>query len=129
MSDAAVRRRADQQRWANPGSAHDKIVRWSKILLPAGVGALIAILAFAPLQKEGDVSLLIARRNDHREIARRAGHRVAGNGDGRLGDCTSQVGTRFDPVHSAGLEHGDTHGSPSNHLRSRPTACGRSPRR
>ena len=62
MSDAAVRRRADQQRWANPGSAHDKIVRWSKIMLPAGVGALIAILAFAPLQKEGDVSFILDKK-------------------------------------------------------------------
>jgi lipopolysaccharide export system protein LptC len=62
MSDAAVRRRADQQRWANPGSAHDKIVRWSKILLPAGVGALIAVLAFAPLQKEGDVSFILDKK-------------------------------------------------------------------
>jgi len=62
MSDAAVRKRADQQRWANPGSAHDKIVRWSKIMLPAGVGALIAILAFAPLQKEGDVSFILDKK-------------------------------------------------------------------
>jgi lipopolysaccharide export system protein LptC len=62
MSDAAVRKRVDQQRWANPGSAHDRIVRWSKILLPAGVGALIAILAFAPLQKEGDVSFILDKK-------------------------------------------------------------------
>ena len=62
MSDAAVRNRAVKQRWANPGSAHDKIVRWSKILLPAGVGALIAILAFAPLQQEGDVSFILDKK-------------------------------------------------------------------
>ena len=62
MSDAAVRYRAVKQRWANPGSAHDKIVRWSKILLPAGVGALIAILAFAPLQREGDVSFILDQK-------------------------------------------------------------------
>jgi lipopolysaccharide export system protein LptC len=62
MSDAAVRKRVDQQRWANPGSAHDRIVRWAKILLPAGVGALIAILAFAPLQKEGDVSFILDKK-------------------------------------------------------------------
>jgi lipopolysaccharide export system protein LptC len=62
MSDAAVRNRAVKQRWANPGSAHDKIVRWSKVLLPAGVGMLIAILAFAPLQKEGDVSFILDKK-------------------------------------------------------------------
>jgi lipopolysaccharide export system protein LptC len=62
MSDAAVRSRAVKQRWAIPGSAHDRIVRWSKILLPAGVGALIAILAFAPLQKQGDVSFILDKK-------------------------------------------------------------------
>ena len=62
MSDAAVRERAHKQRWAIPGSAHDKIVRWSKILLPAAVGALIAVLAFAPLRKEGDVSFILDKK-------------------------------------------------------------------
>ena len=62
MSDAAIRGRAAKQRWANPGSAHDRIVRWSKIMLPAGVGALIAILAFAPLQNRGDVSFILDKK-------------------------------------------------------------------
>ena len=62
MSDAAVRSRAVKQRWANPGSAHDRLVRWSKVLLPAGVGALIAVLAFAPLRKEGDVSFILDKK-------------------------------------------------------------------
>ena len=62
MSDAAVRNRAVRQRWANPGSAHDRIVHGSKILLPAGVGALIAILAFAPLRREGDVSFILDKK-------------------------------------------------------------------
>ena len=62
MSDAAVRDRAVKQRWAIPGSAHDRIVRWSKILLPSAVGAFIAILAFAPLQREGDVSFILDKK-------------------------------------------------------------------
>jgi len=62
MSEAAVRSRAVKQRWANPGSAHDRLVRWSKVLLPAGVGALIAVLAFAPLQKQGDVSFILDKK-------------------------------------------------------------------
>ena len=62
MSDAAVRNRAVKQHWANPGSAHDRIVRWSKILLPAAVGAFIAILAFAPLHKAGDVSFILDKK-------------------------------------------------------------------
>jgi len=62
MSEAAVRERADKQRWAVPGSAHDRIVRWSKIALPSAVGALIAILALAPLDKEGDVSFILDKK-------------------------------------------------------------------
>ena len=62
MSDAAVRERAVKQRWAVPGSAHDRIVRWSKIILPGAVGALIAILALAPLDKEGDVSFILDKK-------------------------------------------------------------------
>ena len=62
MSEAAVRERAVKQRWAIPGSAHDRIVRWSKIILPSAVGALIAILALAPLDKEGDVSFILDKK-------------------------------------------------------------------
>jgi len=62
MSDAAARDRADKQRWAVPGSAHDKIVRWSKVALPSAVGALIAILALAPLDKHGDVSFILDKK-------------------------------------------------------------------
>ena len=62
MSEAAIRERAVKQRWAVPGSAHDRIVRWSKIILPSAVGALIAILALAPLDKEGDVSFILDKK-------------------------------------------------------------------
>ena len=62
MSEAAAREREDKQRWAVPGSAHDAIVRWSKIVLPSAVGVLIAVLAFAPLQKHGDVSFILDKK-------------------------------------------------------------------
>jgi len=62
MSEAALRERAVKQRWAVPGSAHDRIIRWSKIVLPSAVGALIAILALAPLDKEGDVSFILDKK-------------------------------------------------------------------
>jgi lipopolysaccharide export system protein LptC len=62
MSEAAVRERAVKQRWAVPGSAHDRIVRWSKVILPSAVGALIAILALAPLDKKGDVSFILDKK-------------------------------------------------------------------
>ena len=62
MSDAAVRERAGKQRWAVPGSAHDKLVRWTKIVLPSAVGVLIAILMLAPLEKKGDVSFILDKK-------------------------------------------------------------------
>lgn len=62
MSEAALQERAVKQRWAVPGSAHDRIVRWSKVALPSAVGALIAVLALAPLDKHGDVSFILDKK-------------------------------------------------------------------
>ena len=62
MSEAALNRRGSKQRWAVPGSAHDRLVRWSKILLPSAVGILIAVLAVAPLDRNGDVSFILDKK-------------------------------------------------------------------
>jgi len=59
MSDLANRDRADKQRWAVPGSSHDRIVRFGKVALPSAVGVVIAFLAMAPLEKKGDVSFIL----------------------------------------------------------------------
>jgi lipopolysaccharide export system protein LptC len=60
MADADTTRR--KQVWAVPGSAHDRVVRLSKIVLPSAVGILIAILALAPLGKKGDVSFILDKK-------------------------------------------------------------------
>lgn len=62
MSDLATKERATRQRWAIPGSAHDRIVRLTKIGLPAAVGILVAVLALAPLDKHGDVSFILDKK-------------------------------------------------------------------
>src|SRR3954470_8840538 len=62
MSEAASRERDVKQRWAVPGSAHDQLVRWSKIGLPSAVGILIAVLMLAPLDKKGDVSFILDKK-------------------------------------------------------------------
>src|ERR687890_1266001 len=62
MSEAATRKREVKQRWAVPGSAHDRLVRWTKIVLPSAVGVLIAVLMFAPLDKKGDVSFILDKK-------------------------------------------------------------------
>ena len=42
MSELANQEREVKQRWAVPGSSHDRIIRFAKVALPSGVGALIA---------------------------------------------------------------------------------------
>jgi lipopolysaccharide export system protein LptC len=62
MADATTRERVVKQRWAEPGSGHDRIVRWLKILLPSAVGVVLAILTVAPLEKRGDVSFILDKK-------------------------------------------------------------------
>jgi lipopolysaccharide export system protein LptC len=62
MSDAAVNDRRVKQRWAVPGSTHDRLVGWTKIALPSAVGVLIAVLALAPLDRRGDVSFILDKK-------------------------------------------------------------------
>lgn len=59
MSDLANQEREVKQRWAVPGSSHDRIVRFAKVALPSAVGVVIAFLAVAPLDKSGDVSFIL----------------------------------------------------------------------
>jgi lipopolysaccharide export system protein LptC len=62
VPDNAARQRTEKARWAVPGSLHDRLVRWSKIVLPVGVGLLIAVLALAPLGKKSDVSFILDKK-------------------------------------------------------------------
>ncbi len=62
MTEAATRGHAHRQVWAVPGSSHDRLVRFAKVALPSAVGALIAILAFAPFDKEGDASFILDKK-------------------------------------------------------------------
>ena len=59
MAEASGTERIVKQRWAEPGSGHDQIIRWTKIGLPAAVGVLLAVLALAPLDKKSDVSFIL----------------------------------------------------------------------
>jgi lipopolysaccharide export system protein LptC len=62
MADTQSSERVVKQRWAEPGSGHDRLVRLVKIALPSAVGVLIAILALAPLDKKGDVSFILDKK-------------------------------------------------------------------
>ena len=50
-----------RQQWAAPGSRHDWMIRFSRIILPSGVGVLAAILILAPLSARGDISFVLAK--------------------------------------------------------------------
>ena len=62
MAEAQASRRASKQRWAEPGSLHDWLVKWTKVILPMAVGVLIAVLALAPLGKKSDVSFILDKK-------------------------------------------------------------------
>ena len=59
MSEAALRDRVRKQGWAAPGGAHDFLMRFLKVALPASIGVLLAYLAMAPLQKRQDISFIL----------------------------------------------------------------------
>jgi lipopolysaccharide export system protein LptC len=59
MSEAAAHEREVRQHWAQPGSQHDRVIRFAKIALPSAVGVLIAFLALAPLDKNSEVSFIL----------------------------------------------------------------------
>ena len=62
MASGATRQRPANRRWAEPGSAHDRLVKWTKIGLPAAAGVLLAVLAIAPLDRKGDVSFILDKK-------------------------------------------------------------------
>lgn len=51
-----------RRRLALPGGSHDRLVRWLAILLPAGIGAVLAIMVIAPLFPRGEISFLLDRK-------------------------------------------------------------------
>ena len=59
MSEAAARERVRKQGWAAPGGVHDFLVRTLKIVLPIGIGVLLAYLAVAPLSERKDLSFIL----------------------------------------------------------------------
>ena len=59
MSELVEGRREAKRGWARPGGAHDWLMRFLKIVLPAGVGLLLAYLLLSPLSKEKEISFLL----------------------------------------------------------------------
>jgi lipopolysaccharide export system protein LptC len=59
MSEAAALPGRVKRSWAAPGSFHDYLIGFLKIVLPAAVGLLLAYLALAPLSKGKEISFLL----------------------------------------------------------------------
>jgi lipopolysaccharide export system protein LptC len=51
--------RSARQRWAAPGSRHDRVVAVARVVLPTAIGVLSAFLVMAPLTAAGDVSFVL----------------------------------------------------------------------
>lgn len=62
MSEAAVRRHQVQRHWAEPGSRHDRLVRFAKFGLPLIAVAFVLLLAIAPFDRRGDVSFILDKK-------------------------------------------------------------------
>ena len=76
MSKAAKIILSKRQRYAAPNGRHDRNVRWLRIFLPVGVGALAATLALAPFTMAGELSFVLDKNSvdvAKRKIARDRG--------------------------------------------------------
>lgn len=61
MTHAADLIRDKRRHFAMPGGSHDRVVRFLSMALPAGVGAIFAVMLIAPLFPRGEISFLLDR--------------------------------------------------------------------
>jgi lipopolysaccharide export system protein LptC len=59
VSEAADRKHEIKRHWAEPGGAHDEVIRAVKYGLPIVIVGLIILLAVAPFDRRGDVSFIL----------------------------------------------------------------------
>jgi lipopolysaccharide export system protein LptC len=61
IAQAIPRVRNRRESWAAPGSSHDRVVHVARIVLPLGIGVLVALLAAAPLTSGRDISFVLSK--------------------------------------------------------------------
>lgn len=61
MTDQADIIRNRRRLFALPGGSHDRLIRFLGKFLPAGIGAVVAVMIIAPLFPRGEVSFLLDR--------------------------------------------------------------------
>jgi lipopolysaccharide export system protein LptC len=62
LSELAERDRVVKRGWAAPGGAHDYLIRGMKLLLPAGVGVMLAYLLLSPLSRKAEISFRLDKK-------------------------------------------------------------------
>ena len=61
MSEQADQIRDRRRHFAMPGGSHDRLVRFLAKALPAGIGAILAVMVVAPMFPRGEISFLLDR--------------------------------------------------------------------
>lgn len=61
MTAAADQIRSKRQRLAAPGGAHDRLVKFLAVVLPAAIGVVAAMMVITPLSPRGEISFLLDR--------------------------------------------------------------------
>lgn len=61
MTEQADQIRDRRQHFALPGGSHDRIIAFLAKALPAGIGAVLAVMIIAPLFPRGEISFLLDR--------------------------------------------------------------------
>lgn len=61
MSDSAIVEQSRRRRWAASGGQHDRAMRLLGVLLPIAVGALAAVMLFAPFAQRSEISFLLSK--------------------------------------------------------------------
>ena len=62
MSELAERDRVVKRGWAAPGGVHDFLIKGMKLLLPAGVGVMLAYLLLSPLSRKAEISFRLDKK-------------------------------------------------------------------
>jgi lipopolysaccharide export system protein LptC len=62
MSEAAIRQHDVKRHWAEPGSRHDRLVRYAKRGLPLIAAGFLLVLAIAPFDSQDDVSFILDKK-------------------------------------------------------------------
>ena len=62
MSELAEKDRVVKRGWAAPGGVHDFLIKAMKLILPVGVGVMLAYLLLSPLSRKAEISFRLDKK-------------------------------------------------------------------